>query len=339
MAFQKVEYSFPEGGEKESVDTDIEIEDSGAIEVDISGKAPEPEAKEETVEEAVDIEVVDDTPKADRNRKPSDPPTEVTDEELEEYSEKVRNRIKHFSKGYHDERRAKESAQREKDELERLAQRLVDENKELKGSVTKNQNALLEQAKKNTTAELEQAKQEYRSAHEVGDTDALLNAQEKLTTAKLRADKLDNFEIPSLQEDETPVQQGEYDTRTQNVERDVKAEEWAEANPWFNTDDEMRGYAYGLHTKLIKGGVDPQSDEYYETIDSRMRTTFPDYFQEEPEVEKPKRQSNVVAPATRSTAPKKVKLTQTQVALANRLGVPLEEYAKQAALEERRQNG
>ena len=168
------------------------------------------------------------------------------------------------------------------------------------------------------------------------DTDAL---EEQLTTAKLKADKLDNFEIPSLQEEETPVQQGEYDTRTQNVERDVRAEEWAKANPWFDTDDEMRGYAYGLHTKLLKQGVDPRSDEYYETIDSRMRTTFPDYFQEEPEVEKPKRQSNVVAPATRSTAPKKVKLTQTQVALANRLGVPLEEYAKQAALEARRQNG
>ena len=338
MPFQKVEFSFPDEQE-ESVSTDIEIEDSGAIEVDISGKPPEPEAKEEVVEEEVDIEVVNDTPKADRNRKPSDPPAEVTDEELEGYSEKVRNRIKHFSKGYHDERRAKESAQREREELERYAQRLVDENKELKGSVTKNQSALLEQAKKSTTVELEQAKQEYANAHEAGDTNALVEAQEKLTTVKLRADKLDNFEIPSLQEEETPVQQDEYDTRTPNVERDVKAEEWAKANPWFESDDEMRGYAYGLHTKLLKQGVDPRSDDYYETIDSRMRTTFPDYFQEEPEVEKPKRQSNVVAPATRSTAPKKVKLTQTQVALANRLGVPLEEYAKQAALEERRQNG
>jgi len=338
MAFQKVEYSFPDE-QDESVNTDIEIEDSGAIEVDISGKPPEPEAKEEIIEEAIDIEVVNDTPKADRNRKPSDPPADVTDEELEEYSEKVRNRIKHFSKGYHDERRAKESAQREKSELERLAQRLVDENKELKGSVTKNQNALLEQAKKNTTVEVEQAKQEYRVAHESGDTDGLVEAQEKLTAAKLKADKLDNFEVPTLQDDGTPVQMDEYDTRTPTVETDLKAEAWQKANPWFDTDDEMRGYAYGLHTKLVKEGVDPRSDEYYETIDSRMRTTFPDYFQEEPEVEKPKRQSNVVAPATRSTAPKKVKLTQTQVALANRLGVPLEEYAKQAALEERRQNG
>ena len=131
MAFQKVEYTFPDEQEEE-VNTDIEIEDSDAIEVDISGKPPEPEveAKEE-VEEDLDIEVVDDTPKADRNRKPSEPPTDVTDEELEQYSEKVRKRIQHFNKGYHDERRAKESAQREREELERYAQTLVDENKEL----------------------------------------------------------------------------------------------------------------------------------------------------------------------------------------------------------------
>ena len=129
MPFQKVEYTFPDGQEEEEVNTDIEVEDSGAIEVDISGKAPEPEAKveEEAVEEDLDIEVVDDTPKADRNRKPSEPPTDVTDEELEEYSEKVRKRIQHFNKGYHDERRAKEQAQREREELERYAQTLVDE--------------------------------------------------------------------------------------------------------------------------------------------------------------------------------------------------------------------
>ena len=118
MAFQKVEYSFPDEQE-EDVSTDIEIEDSSAVEVDISGKAPEPEAKVEEVEEEVDIEVVDDTPKADRNRKPSEPPEEVTQEELDQYSEKVRKRIQHFNKGYHDERRAKESAPREREELAR----------------------------------------------------------------------------------------------------------------------------------------------------------------------------------------------------------------------------
>ena len=98
----------------------------------------------------------------------------------------------------------------------------------------------------------------------------------------------------------------------------------------------MTAYAIGLHQKLIKNGVNPQSDEYYETIDARMRKLFPEEF-EDVTVEEPKsrRQSNVVAPATRSTAPKKVKLTQTQVAIAKKLGVPLEEYAKQVAIEMR----
>ena len=166
MPFQKVEFEFPED---EQEGTEIEIEESGEVEIDITGKKtaedykePEPEVEPEPepeVEDKVEVEVYDDTPKADRNRKPSEPPADVTDEELADYSEKVQQRIKHFSKGYHDERRAKEAAQREREELEQYAQRLIDENKELKGTVNKNQEALLEQAKRATESELEAAKQ------------------------------------------------------------------------------------------------------------------------------------------------------------------------------------
>jgi len=163
MPFQKVEYSFPD----EEQDTSIEVEDSGEVEIDLSGNKtadeyadtpaePEVEAKSEPDE--LDIEVVDDTPKADRNRKPSEPPADVTDDELEGYSEKVRNRIKHFSKGYHDERRAKEAALRERQELESLAQRLVEENKTLKGDVGTTREALLDQAKRVVDSELNGAK-------------------------------------------------------------------------------------------------------------------------------------------------------------------------------------
>ena len=104
----------------------------------------------------------------------------------------------------------------------------------------------------------------------------------------------------------------------------------------------MTSFALGLHNKLVKEGLDPKSDDYYEKIDSRMRQVFPDQFEDyepEPEAEKPRRQSNVVAPATRSTSPKKVKLTQTQVNLAKRLGVPLDLYAKKVAEEMRKNNG
>ena len=342
MPFQKVEYSFPD----EEQDTSIEVEDSGEVEIDLSGNKtadeyantpaePEVEAKSEPDE--LDIEVVDDTPKADRNRKPSEPPSDVTDDELEGYSEKVRNRIKHFSKGYHDERRAKEAALRERQELESLAQRLVEENKTLKGDVGTTREALLDQAKRVVDSELNGAKIAYKDAYESGDADRLLEAQEHLTTAKLKADKLDNFKLPSLQEEETEVQ--EPQPTPQRV-RDPKAEAWVEENSsWFHVDDEMTAYAMGLHQKLVKSGVDPRTDEYYETIDTRMRKVFPEEFDdvvEQPEPQESRKQSaNVVAPATRSTAPNKVKLTKTQVALANRLGVPLEEYARQVALEMR----
>jgi hypothetical protein len=346
MGFQKVEYGFPDEEDKKS---GIEVEGSSAVEIDLSGKAKAPEGKTKSDEPEMadddgdyEIEVVDDTPKADRGRKPSDPPEEVTDEELEDYSEKVRKRIQHFSKGYHDERRAKEQALRERQELERLAQQLVEENKKLKGTVGKNQSALLEQAKRNALSEMESAKKAYKDAYESGDSDAVVTAQETLTTARIKLDRVNNFKLPPLQGDETPVKNEVTERSASPPTPDEKAVKWAEQNTWFQTDDEMTAYAYGLHNKLVKQGVDPRSDEYYETINSRMRKVFPDQFEDaepEPEGTKPRRQSNVVAPATRSTAPKKVRLTQTQVAIAKRLGVPLELYAKKVAEEMRKSNG
>ena len=286
-----------------------------------------------------EVEVVDDTPKADRNRKPSEPPEEVTDEELEDYSEKVRKRIQHFSKGYHDERRAKEAALRERDELERFVKSIQDENNKLKGSVNKNQTALVEQAKKTAEIELAQAKSAYKTAYEAGDTDAILAAQESLTNAKIKTDKLNNFKVPPLQEETDEVKTKEEPEKAPVV--DKRAQDWASKNTWFGTDDEMTSLALGLHNKLAKQGVDLQSDEYYEAIDTRMRQLFPDKFEEEiaetEEAEKPKKQANVVAPATRSVAPKKVKLTQTQVAIAKRLGVPIELYAQKVAEEMRKE--
>ena len=334
MGFQKVEYSFPDE-EKDSKKEDIEIESSGAIEIDLSGEEPAKKVIQEKDDE-VDIEVVDDTPKADRNRKASKPPEDITDEELEDYSDKVRKRIQHFSKGYHDERRAKEASQRERQEMESYAKSLVDENTKLKGSVEKNQTALLEQAKKNSAIEILSAKRLYKRAYEAGDADKLLDAQEKLTNAKIKADKLSNFKAEPLQEAEVPVQIPQQQSQTVV---DTKASDWAAENSWFGDDDEMTAYAMGVHSKLVKQGVDTESDEYYESINARMRNTFPEEFgeiEEEPEDKPSKRKSNVVAPATRSTAPKKVRLTQTQVAIAKKLGVPLELYAKKVAEEMRK---
>jgi len=346
MPFQKVEFEFPDPDKVK--ETDVNVKENGDVELVVEGrpdqtqatpeKAPakEPEAKEDPV----DIEIVDDTPPKDRNRKPSAPPDELTDDELQDYSEKVRRRLQHFSKGYHDQRRAAEQAARERAELERLTQKLLDENKTLKGTVSKNQEILLEQAKRAAATELDQAKVKYKQAYEAGDADAVVAAQEELTSAKLKVDRVSSFRLPTLQEPNNEVQtQSQEVVNTPKV--DPKAAQWQKDNPWFGADDEMTSFALGYHQKLVKEGVDPTSDDYYEKINSRMRQVFPDQFgEEEPEgVAEPRRRASVVAPVTRSVAPKKITLTKTQVALAKRLGVPLEEYARQVAMEMRKQNG
>ena len=284
----------------------------------------------------------DDTPEADRGRKASPPPEEVTNEELENYSDKVKNRIKHFSKGYHDERRAKEEAQRQQEALETYTKNLMAENEKLKGSVDESHNTLIQSAKKQVDSELAMAKRQYKEAYESGEPDAVLEAQTMLNTAQIRLERVNGLkpkQIPALQPQETPVQT-QVDAPQPQVQRDEKAETWREDNSWFGSDDEMTAFALGLHNKLTKEGVDPKTDTYYEKINSRMRQVFPGQFDDgiEDELESTQRKSsNVVAPATRSTAPKKIRLTQSQVAIAKKLGVPLEIYAKQAAALMRKQ--
>jgi dsDNA-specific endonuclease/ATPase MutS2 len=291
-----------------------------------------PEEIQVEVEGEAEIEVVDDTPEKDRGRAPmKEAPAEVTDDELAQYSEGVKKRIQHFSKGYHDERRAKETALREREEAVRIAQTLVEENKKLQGSLGQGQQALLEQAKKVVANEVEQARQKYKAAYESGDADAVVAAQEELTAAKIKAERVNNFK-PAVAKPETPVVQPEPQA-VSAPPVDRKAVEWQKQNTWFGADEEMTGFAIALHNKLVKSGVDPQSDEYYRRVNARVREVFPNAFPSE------KRQSNVVAPATRSTAPKKVVLTKSAVEIAKRLGVPLEAYAKQVAEGMRKQNG
>jgi len=344
MPMQKVEFEFPEDDSVDSKEIEVEVneENSNDIEIEAAVGREDIQKKPKSVIEAgeLEIEVEDDTPEKDKGRKPSKPPEEVTDEELENYSEKVKKRINHFSKGYHDERRAKEQALREREAAEAYAKQLIEENKQLKQSSTKNQSALIESAKRQVEAELNAAKRAYRDAYEAGETDAIVEAQQLLNSAQIRMEKVNNFKAPTVEE-ETPLQRSSNTVQQQveapstpQITRDEKAETWRDENPWFGSDDEMTAFALGYHNKLVKDGVDPQSDTYYEKINSRMREVFPDQLDDgiDDEPEEPRRKSsNVVAPATRSTAPKKVRLTQSQIAIANRLGVPLEQYARQAA--------
>ena len=288
-------------------------------------------------ETPIKVEIKDDTPPEDRGRKPmSEPPEEVTEEELLKYKDvKLRDRLAHLNKGYHEERRAKEAAIREREEALTIAQHILQENEQLKNSTQNNQRILIDQAKVVATKELEEAKRKYKAAYESGDGDAVTAAQEELVSAKLKVERINNFRPKALQPTETAVQttQVPQNPASGAVYRDEKAVAWQDRNRWFNRDREMTGFALAVHERLVEEeGIDPRSDTYYERIDARMREKFPEKFQDSGNGgnEKPRR-SSVVAPATRSTAPKKVVLTPSAVSIAKRLGIPLELYAKKVA--------
>ena len=346
MPMEKVSFEFPDPDQ--STDDAVNVNEDGSVEIKVAGRedplAEKPAQKEakkqQDDDEDFDIQVVDDRPAQDRDKKKSRPPEDLTDDELENYSEKVKKRLQRFSKGYHDQRRAAEEAAREREEAIAYARKLQEEVGQLRGNLSKNQEVMLDQAKRNAAAELEQAKTRYKQAYEAGDGDAVVEAQEALTGAKMKVERVNNFKLPALQEPETAVQTP-ISAPTPSV--DDRAVEWQKANTWFGSDDEMTSFALGLHQKLVKQGVNPKSDDYYEKINSRMRQVFPESFDDEDEHEtvsdEPRRKANVVAPATRSVAPRKITLTRTQVALANKLGVSLADYAKQVAIEMRKQNG
>ena len=294
-------------------------------------------AGSKVVEADPEVEVVDDTPEQDRGRKPMDEaPKDVTDDELAKYDESVRKRIQHFTKGYHEERRAKEAALREREEAFRLAQQIVEENKRLKGSLSTNQTALLEQAKRNVANDMEEARRQYKTAYESGDSDALVAAQEAMTSAKLKADRINSFRPPALQEEQNVVQTRQQVPQEQPV--DSKLASWKDENQWFGENKRMTAYALGLHEDLVSEGIPAGTDEYYRRINSDIRERFPDQFEsgKQADAQTPSRTSNNVAPATRSTAPKKIVLTKTQVELAKRLGLTNEQYARAVAAEMRK---
>jgi len=309
---EKVEFEFPDEQEAKAKPTETKAE-----------------------QDESDIEVVDDTPEKDRGREPSEPPSEVTEDELESYSEKTRKRIQHLSKGYHDERRVKEAALREKEEALRFAQQILEENKRLKGFAAESAKTVRESEKTVAEAELAQARAKFKKAYEDGDADALALAQEEIAEAKIK------LVSRSVKENTVQEEKEEYNPPKPSRGPDPRAVRWQQENSWFGQDKEMTAFALGVHEKLVDSGIDPTSDDYYDRLNRRLRQVYPDSF-EEVETEKPVKKAkpaNVVAPATRSTAPKKIVLTQTQVALAKRLGVPLELYAKKVAEEMGKANG
>jgi hypothetical protein len=290
----------------------------------------------EALDNEVEVEIVDDTPVKDRGREPlnrevADP----TDEEISSYSDGVQKRIKELTHARHDERRAKEALLREKKELERLAEHMANENKKLKAYVQTGSEQYAESIKKVAENDLESAKRKYKEAYESGDSDALVAAQEAMTEAKMKTEAAKNFRPASLQADEDDVQTQQTQVPRQDL--DDKTVRWQAKNRWFGADgyEEVTSFALGLHQKLVNSGVDPRSDDYFERIDARMKSTFPDIFGETEDKPRSgdgsKRPTSVVAPATRSTGARKVQLTPTHVALAKKYGLTPQQYAAEVA--------
>jgi len=309
------EFKFPDE-EDNKVDNEVDI--------DISGETD------------VEIEIEDDTPERDRKAKPLDRDVEdPTDEEIESYSKGVQSRIKELTHARHDERRAKEAALREKQELERLTQQILEENKKLKEYVKTGEATYVETLQAKSEAELEMARRKLKEATESYDSDAIQAAQEALIEAKMKMQDAKNFKPTPLQTREVDVQIRQEQPEAPKL--DEKTLRWQAKNQWFGTPgyEEVTAFALGLHQKLVGTGYSPQQDEYFEQIDTRLKRTFPEMFEsqeEEPsrKAAPTKKPATVVAPSTRTTGAKKtVKITPSQAAIADRLGIPRDVYVKE----------
>ena len=278
-----------------------------------------------------DIEVVDDTPIYDRGRAPM--PKEIVDEiekdDLSEYSEKVRQRMAALKKVYHDERRAKEATAREREEAIRFAQNQHEELQQLRQRLNTGERVFITEVTAAAKTGLESARSKLKAAYESGDAELITAATEAMQEAQLKMRDVSSFRPSSLQGERTGVEGRSQVQASQPVQSapDPKAEAWRSKNMWFGTDKEMTAAALGLHEKLVESGFDPRSDDYFKKIDETMHRRFPENFEDgRPE---PRRTVNVVASATRSSAPRRITLTTSQVALAQKLGVTKEAYARE----------
>ena len=294
-------------------------------------------------EEKLQVDIEDDTPEQDRGRKSAGPINDPEDEELSQYSKDVQERVGKLKRGYHDERRAKEKAERERLAAEEFATQVYEENKRLKGQLKSGSEVFIEQNKSSAQMELDAAKKKYKEAYESGDSDGVADAQMAITKAALKIDRAE--QMRPIDEPETyrpPVQEAKPNMSP-------RTQKWVEKNSdWFGADDEMTMAAMGLDRKLKREYGDDYAgtEEYFRTIDQTMRKRFPEHFDaqryEEDDTsqkssdtdEEPPRRAKpaaVVAPASRSTPPNRIKLTASQATIARRLNVPIEEYAKQVA--------
>ena len=320
MAKDDDEFKFPD---------EIEAsKDKPEDEIDVSIEGDDDEVK---------IEIKDDTPLEDRAVAPL---SEEVKQELEkvdeskDYSHNVKVKFKQYKKAWHDERRAKEAAYREQQEALQIAQNILEENKKLKNMLHSGEKELISTYQTSAEMEMEQAKRNFKEAYDSGEADKLLEAQQEMMKAQLKLDKTKNFK-PTVQIEENEVQTAQKPPAQQQMDPKVAA--WVSKNEWFVDPNKrgMRRFAEGVHEDLAEryGKAFIGTNEYFESIDKEVRKRFPEEFasvqndeDEPPQRTKP---STVVAPAKRSTAPKKIVLSKTQVGLAKKFGLTPEQYARE----------
>ena len=293
----------------------------------------------EVAEEEFEIVVEDDTPEEDRDREPM--PEEIVDtlekDELEEYSVE---KAKQLKKVWHDERRAKEEAQRERDAAVAYAKQQQEENKKFRADLNKGEEALMENSKSSAEHELQLATKMYKEAFEAGEADQVADAQAKMVSAQSRLHAAENYERQYGEVEQAEQNEGwniQPQQQEQQPQIDRKALAWQKKNEsWWGTNRKMTSFAFGMHEDLVSQGIDPDadSDEYYSSIDKEMRLRFPEEFEgETPEADASPRTAakakTVVSSAKRTTKSKKVVLKDSEVRLAHRLGLTPEDYVRE----------
>jgi len=276
----------------------------------------EVDVREADVDNSIKDEVIEEAP-VEEEAQPKD--------ELDQISESVQKRIDKLTYKMRE-------AERQRDEAVTYAQSVNQTATQLKEKLKNSDSSLFKEYDNRVQSEIERAKIALREAQDAGDGDAVADATEKLSRVSAEAENLRRLAAQQKlkeqsQEQEVPVEPYQPSLQPQAAKPDPKAEEWAQRNTWFGDDQAMTFAAFGIHKELVEGGVDPTSDAYYNEVDKRMAETFPHKFSNEQSA--PVQQ---VAASSRGASGKKssrkIKLTPSQVAIAKRLNVPLEEYAK-----------
>ena len=295
-------------------DVDVQLEESKEEKVEVEETKVEEVKEEPKVEEKVEEKVE----ASDEKQEPK------KEEELEQYSEGVKKRIAKLTKKWREAERQREAAL----EFAKGGQTELDK---LKEKLSRLEPGYVNAMEGKLKTGLEAAKAQLLRAREAGDINAEVEAQKEIARIGVEESKVSTLKSRYQQQAKETVAPKSLDQAIQAPVADPKAEEWAEKNPWFGQDSAMTYTAFDLHDKLTKEeGFDPKTDEYYTEVDRRMRLDFPHKF-DKTETKETTKPTQTVASATRSVKPGRntVRLTSSQVAIAKKLGVPLEEYAKQ----------